>query len=253
MGKQRIKLSEEQKRRLLVETGHKCSISGCNVKEDWMFHHINFDPSDNRDNNILVLCPNHAAMADKKKITQKACESYKRRLIIGEVSKEQESIKEIVEKEGIDLEPESLVRKIAIIYGRKYLNWRYGRYDVTAKREIAGLILIGIIFLLPIFYDVWKISQRIMVTSSEIYFFILIIPAVLSFGTAELMISTKCKNCNKFFGIRVVDSKQVDQKELYKTKIEIKREITLRNTYECEYCRNREIKNEIIYETIPIT
>lgn len=253
MVKERIPLSEETKRKLLVESGHKCSIIGCEVKEDLIFHHINFNPSDNREENIIVLCPNHAAQADKKKITRKACEEYKRKLMQGLVGKEPESIKKIVEREGIDLVPESTWRKFAIIFGRKYLMWRYNRYDITLGKEQGFLIIIGIIFLSPILYEIFRMSSGIMINLSELYIsFFLIFPAMAAFGIVGTIRITKCNKCSKNFGIRVIESKLVDQKEIYRTEEKIKMQNTERNTYECEFCGDKDIKNEVKYETIPI-
>lgn len=254
MVKERTPIPEEKKRILLVECGHKCSIPGCNVKEDLVFHHINFDPSDNREENIIVLCPNHASMADKKKISIKECEMYKKNLKKGIIGKEPESVKEKVEREGIDLEPESGWRRVVIHFGRKYLMWKYGKLDIPMTREIVILVIIGVLLLTPLIYEYFLISTNIKAMNST-EFMLMLIPVLLSIPTftiAELIQITKCNNCGKNFGIRRIESKEVDRTEEYRTEEEIKMRVVLRNTYECEFCGNRYPKNEVIYETIPI-
>ena len=78
--KQRVPIPEETQRKLLVDCGHRCSVTQCNESFSLTFHHINGDPSDNRESNIIVLCHNHHDMADRGKIDRKECTSYKERL-----------------------------------------------------------------------------------------------------------------------------------------------------------------------------
>ena len=80
MKKKRIPIPRGLKRQLLVECGHKCSVHICPLMQDFVYHHINFKPSDNRIENVIVFCPNHAAMADKGKIDRVACRMYKKSL-----------------------------------------------------------------------------------------------------------------------------------------------------------------------------
>jgi len=89
------------KRELLVECGHKCSVHNCPLMQDFVYHHINFKPSDNRIENIIVFCPNHAAMADKSKIDREACRMYKKILKESQVSKSSEVFKSIKRLEKI--------------------------------------------------------------------------------------------------------------------------------------------------------
>jgi len=89
----RIPIPSKLKRELLVECGHKCSVHNCPLMQDFVYHHINFKPSDNRIKNIIVLCPNHAAMADKGKIDRKACRRYKELLKVSLAPKSTQVLK----------------------------------------------------------------------------------------------------------------------------------------------------------------
>jgi len=73
----RVPIPKAKERKLLVESGHKCSVPLCNENYSLSFHHINGDPSDNREFNIIVLCRNHHDMADRGRIDRKECASYK--------------------------------------------------------------------------------------------------------------------------------------------------------------------------------
>jgi hypothetical protein len=69
--KERIDIPKAAERKLLVESGHKCSAPFCNESDAISIHHINGDPSDNKESNLIVLCRNHHAMADSGKIDRK--------------------------------------------------------------------------------------------------------------------------------------------------------------------------------------
>ena len=80
MPKERIAIPKKTQRKLLVECGHKCSVHLCDEKTALEFHHINGNPSDNRESNLIVLCANHHTLAENDKIDRKALADYKKRL-----------------------------------------------------------------------------------------------------------------------------------------------------------------------------
>lgn len=75
--KKRIPIPTSLRRELLVDSNHKCSIPNCPVVRDLEAHHINENPADNKKENIIMLCPNHHALASEGVIDRKACIIYK--------------------------------------------------------------------------------------------------------------------------------------------------------------------------------
>lgn len=89
MGKKRIPIPIQLRRELLVECGHKCSIHNCTEKQGLEAHHINSNPSDNRKDNLLMLCPNHHDMVGRRMIDRKSCRMYKQQLQSTQITAEQ--------------------------------------------------------------------------------------------------------------------------------------------------------------------
>jgi hypothetical protein len=58
---------------LLIQCGYKCSVPRCDVAQSLEFHHINRKPTDNREENIVVLCAVHHHQAHVGKISAEAC------------------------------------------------------------------------------------------------------------------------------------------------------------------------------------
>ena len=81
--KTRPAIPREVQRKLLLECGYECSIPRCSITQALEFHHINGDSSDSREENLLVLCAVHHAMAGgaKPKIDRKACEQLKKTIV----------------------------------------------------------------------------------------------------------------------------------------------------------------------------
>jgi hypothetical protein len=77
--KKRVSIPAEVQRKLLLECGFKCSIPLCQNTQALEFHHINGDPGDNSEDNLLVLCASHHAVvhAPGSKLDRKACELLK--------------------------------------------------------------------------------------------------------------------------------------------------------------------------------
>ena len=65
--KQRKSIPENTKRRLLLYTRYECCLCDNKIsgKRERNIHHINGDPSDNRIENLIPLCPNCHARADR--------------------------------------------------------------------------------------------------------------------------------------------------------------------------------------------
>lgn len=75
--KVRVPIPAAIKRELYIECGYRCSVPRCPAEATLEIHHINEDPSDNRPENLLVLCANHHGQATKGTIDRKACKTMK--------------------------------------------------------------------------------------------------------------------------------------------------------------------------------
>ena len=78
--KPRVLIPVKLRRELLVECGHKCTIHNCSIMQNLEAHHINSKPSDNRIDNLIMLCPTHHTMADRGIIDRTSCKMYKAKL-----------------------------------------------------------------------------------------------------------------------------------------------------------------------------
>ncbi len=80
MSKKRAAIPRPVQRKLMLECGYACSVPRCGATHGLEFHHINADPGDNREENLLVLCANHHSMvgAPNTKLDRKACELLKK-------------------------------------------------------------------------------------------------------------------------------------------------------------------------------
>lgn len=245
MSNKRIHIPNELRRQLLVECGHKCTIHLCDEKTTLDVHHINGNPSDNRKENLIVLCANHHRLAEKKEIDRKALVAHKNRL---KLSKPTESLKEIVDREGIDVIPETGFMNFVLSIGRKYMIWRYGKPTASIKKEVFAVILIILACFIPFFYIVWFLKAQVSFEWILLSTIGLLVGAFLIVFLSIIVIR-RCDNCHGYFGIHRVESKEVDKKIL-ELEHETRITTTYRNTYKCIYCNNTYTKNENETETI---
>ena len=91
--KTRITIPIRLRRDLLVECGHKCAIHNCPQMQNLEAHHINSNPSDNRIDNLIMLCPTHHTMADRGVIDRPACKLYKTKLELQQTTKAEQILK----------------------------------------------------------------------------------------------------------------------------------------------------------------
>jgi len=189
-------------------------------------------------------------MADRGKIDRKECVSYKERL---KQIRPEETLKEKIEREGIDVVPEDPFAGLVLNVGRKYMNWRYGKPDASINKEIAVLFVLILLCFAQFIYTVGILKAQ--VTMEWLYASIgfMIIGAVLM-GIFFVIFQRRCPNpkCKEYFGIEAIDSKKVDEKEVYRTETEIKMEKIYRNTYRCAFCGHTFTRNESEYEVVPI-
>jgi len=246
--KKRIPIPKEMERKLLVESGHQCSVPFCYEKHNLMFHHINGDPSDNKESNLIVFCPNHHTMADRGKIDRKECVSYKERL---KQIRPEETLKEKVEREGISVTPEHPIVSLILYLGRKYMNWRYGKPNASINREIMLLLVLIALCFVPFLYTTLVLKAQITIEWLYISIAFLIVGTVLLI-VFVVIFQRRCPNpeCKGYFGIENIDSRKVDEK-VTELETETRIEKIYRNTYRCVFCGHTYTINESTEETVP--
>lgn len=247
--KARIAIPRETERKLLVESGHKCSVPFCNESHTLEIHHINGDPIDNRESNLIVFCRNHHAMAHSGKIDRKECESYKERL---KQIRPEETLKEKVEREGVSVTPENDFVKLVLNLGRRYMMWRYDKPTASINREITALGVLIILCFVPFSYMVYAMSfLRTQITTEWIYFstIFMVIGSFLAL-VFEVIYKRKCQKCKGYFGVERIDSKKVST-NVIETEAQTRIETIYRNTYRCAYCGDTNTVNEPVEEKIP--
>ena len=253
VSKERVPIPVEVRRKLFVTCGHRCSVPFCKEKNNLIIHHINSDPSDNREENLIVLCRNHHAMADKGEIDRKECIEYKNRLkIMYKKDEEILSLKEQVNIEGIDVEADPLFVRFILNFGRNYMMNKYGKPDSSMKNEIIALVLLTMISFTPLLYGTFILKEHTNTTFLYIEIGSALI-GVLLLSILSVVFNRRCKKCKGYFGIEVIDSKLVDEKEIYRTETKINMRKIYRNTYRCAICGNQYSKNVPEEITINIT
>jgi hypothetical protein len=76
---ERPPIPQELKRRILVEAGHRCAIPTCRLPNPEIAHIKPYkDVKDHRYENLIALCPNCHARADRGEIDRKSLRMYKR-------------------------------------------------------------------------------------------------------------------------------------------------------------------------------
>ena len=253
MSKKRVSIPSKIRRKMLVLSGHRCSVPFCKEKNNLVIHHINRDPSDNGEVNLIIFCRNHHAMADRGEISEKECIDFKNRLkIMYEKDEEIITLKDQVELEGIDVEADSSLVRWILNQGRNYMMNKYGKPDSSMKNEIIVFVVLTLISFLPLFYGTFVIKEHSNTTFLYFELFTLFIGLCLLL-ILGIVIQRRCKKCYGYFGIEVIDSKLVDEKEVYRTKNEIKIRKIFRNTYRCAICGDQYTKNQSDEDTIKIT
>jgi hypothetical protein len=81
MNKKRPAIPAEIKRRVLIESGHRCAIPTCRYIEVHVHHIVPWEKCESHDyENLIALCPNCHQRADKGEIDRKSLRLYKANL-----------------------------------------------------------------------------------------------------------------------------------------------------------------------------
>ncbi len=247
MKKRRKAVPKQIEARLKVEAGHKCTIWSCPEKYPLEKHHIDGNPANNDEDNIIYLCANHHKMADDGKISQYECHLYKKLLkdkLEGRVVKKEQPIR------GKEVEPESLLKKTIFSLGKKYVLWRHGDLQADLTKDYIIFGLLGLLLLGPLFLFIGRVDLGQNTTIYALLSAISIVISVFIFGSLFMIARSRCPNCNKNFGIRRIKSFEIGRKKLEKTDSGTRYEVTYDNTYKCEFCDHSYQRIERETETI---
>ncbi|TBR09340.1 MAG: toll/interleukin-1 receptor domain-containing protein [Candidatus Nitrosotenuis sp.] len=164
------------------------------------------------------------------------------------------SLKDIVEQEGVDLPTDNGFTSLVLGMGRRYLMKKYGRLDVPLNKEIAMLLITGLVLIAPVFGILfWSINAHFVIEPYLLYVGVgLAIPGILAISSIEIIRKRKCHECGINFGIEMTNSKLVERKEVNRTEFYRKIQETQRNTYTCKFCNNTFTKNEHHEYSIPL-
>jgi hypothetical protein len=76
---ERAAIPQDLKRRILVEAGHRCAIPTCRMSNPEIAHIIPYcEDQEYKYENLIALCPNCHARADRGEIDRKSLRMYKR-------------------------------------------------------------------------------------------------------------------------------------------------------------------------------
>lgn len=247
MKKRRKAVPKEIETRLKVEAGHKCTIWSCPEKYPLEMHHIDGNPANNDEDNIIYLCANHHKMADDGKISQDACHLYKKLLkdkLEGRVVTKEQPL----EIRGEEVEPESFLETIFSL-GKKYVLWRHGDLQADLTKDYIIFGFLGLLLLSPLFL----IIARVDIGQNTTIFALYAIPMLISvfiFASLVIIARGRCPKCKKNFGIRRIKSFEIGRTQLEKTDYGTRYEVTYDNTYKCEFCDHSYQRMERETETI---
>jgi len=129
---------------------------------------------------------------------------------------------------------------------------KYGKPDSSMKNEIIALVLLTMISFTPLLYGTFILKEHTNTTFLYIEIGSALI-GVLLLSILSVVFNRRCKKCKGYFGIEVIDSKLVDEKEIYRTETKINMRKIYRNTYRCAICGNQYSKNVPEEITINIT
>lgn len=170
--------------------------------------------------------------------TQREREQMSRERAKSEEAKREIPLKEQLEREGIREEPGSWSKRLLTEVGRWYMQRVYGSLDVSLFKEKTLLIFLGLLCFSPIaywFYQIYSIKETPALWLSVLSV-ILAFAGVILFSVLRTIESLRCPSCRRYFAIRRFEHIRVREREIDRSDKYIKKEITYRDAYRCEFC-----------------
>lgn len=118
-----------------VEAAHQCAVWRCRQVSHLEQHHIDGNPSNHDPDNLILLCRQHHAMADRGEITKLELVEYKRRLQQAALVTERPNIEEMERSEALVIPyarrqasisgaPSAKVLRVLIDQSHRQVEWR---------------------------------------------------------------------------------------------------------------------------------
>ena len=159
------------------------------------------------------------------------------------IKKQSKTLNAQLETEGIPEEPESLSRKYLIRGGRWLTIKLHGGLDVSFKKDLWAIGILGVLSVVPVTLAFLQIStsqgkvippQWVLILSVLLAF----VGLSLSVPIIDVVPKLQCPECKRQFAIRRTKHVRIKDKILSKSEEKIVREVTYYNTYQCDFCKH---------------
>jgi len=119
--------------------------------------------------------------------------------------------------------------------GEKYINWRYAGEPSSLVRERVVIGFLGFVSLIPLYLYLSNDISRISLTDDITTIATLAFLGIIMLASIFTINNTQCKECGNFFGLKIEDSKLIEETEKeYSDRFETKRKF--RVVYKCKKC-----------------
>jgi predicted RNA-binding Zn-ribbon protein involved in translation (DUF1610 family) len=176
----------------------------------------------------------------RDKTTDRAIQKEREEMAI---KKESKAFNAQLETEGIPEEPESWSRKLLIRGGRWLTLKLHGRLDVSLKKDLIAVGILGVLSVVPLIVTILQMStsEGKVIPPQWVLVLSVLLTCVgvgLSIPIIEVAPRLQCPKCKKQFATRRKKHIRMKDKILSKSEERIVREVIYSNTYQCDFCKH---------------